>query len=114
MQKLLITLFALSVLSVSGCGLPSSWVYKIDVQQGNVVTQEMLAKLRPGMEKREVAAVLGTPLLIDPFHPQEWVYAYTEQVAGGPREQRAIKMHFENDRLARVGGDVRTPPAAGR
>jgi outer membrane protein assembly factor BamE len=114
MQKLLITLFTLSVLWVSGCGLPSSWVYKIDVQQGTVVTGEMLAKLRPGMEKREVAAVLGTPLLIDPFHPQEWVYVYTEQAAGGPREQRVVKVHFEKDRLTRVGGDVRTATAAGR
>jgi outer membrane protein assembly factor BamE len=114
MQKLLITLCALPVMFLGACSLPAAWVYKIDVQQGNVVTQDMLGKLRPGMEKREVAAVLGTPLLIDPFHPQEWVYVYTDQIAGGSRKERVIKVFFKNDRLERVAGDVREASAAAR
>jgi outer membrane protein assembly factor BamE len=114
MQKLLITLCALSLIFLGGCSLVSSWVYKIDVQQGNVVTQDMIAKLRPGMDKREVAAVLGMPLLIDPFHPQEWVYAYTDQIGGGRRTERVIKVFFENDHLARVAGDVREASAPAR
>jgi outer membrane protein assembly factor BamE len=111
MQKLLIPLLMVPFLCLGSCSLVSSWVYKIDVQQGNVVTRDMLAKLRPGMDKREVAAVLGTPLLTDPFHPQEWVYVYTDQLGAGTRKERVVKVYFENDRLARVGGDVRGAPA---
>jgi outer membrane protein assembly factor BamE len=110
MQKLLIPSLILPLLCLNSCSLVSSWVYKINVQQGNVVTQDMIEKLRPGMDKREVAAVLGTPLLTDPFHPHEWVYVYTDQLGAGRREERVIKVYFEKERLARVGGDVRASP----
>jgi outer membrane protein assembly factor BamE len=107
MQKLIVTLPALAVLVLSACSMLSPWVYKIDVQQGNIVTQDMLNKLRPGMEKREVMAILGTPLLTDPFHPQEWIYVYTLQIGGGRREERMIKVSFKDEHLARVAGDIR-------
>ncbi|RME33385.1 MAG: outer membrane protein assembly factor BamE, partial [Gammaproteobacteria bacterium] len=88
------------------------WVYRIDVQQGNVVTQEMLAQLRPGMDKRKVRYIMGTPLVIDTFHQDRWDYIYSYR--GGrswTREQRRVSLYFEDDRLVRVEGDVR--PAQG-
>ena len=58
-------------LLVSGCS-----VYKVEVQQGNVVTQEMIDKLKPGMTRSQVRFVLGTPLITDAFHPERWDYYY--------------------------------------
>ena len=50
--------------------------YKIDVQQGNFLDQEMVAKLKPGMTRSQVRFLLGTPLIADPFHPDRWDYVY--------------------------------------
>jgi len=86
-------------------------VYKIDVQQGNVVTQDMLAQLEPGMDRARVRYIMGTPLVVDVFHQDRWDYVYTEQKRGGDRLQRRVSLYFENDRLKRVAGDVK--PARG-
>ncbi len=86
-------------------------VYKIDVQQGNVITQDMLAQLEPGMDKAKVRYIMGTPLVVDVFHQDRWDYVYTEQKRGGHRLQRRVSLYFRNDRLERVAGDVK--PAAG-
>jgi outer membrane protein assembly factor BamE len=83
-------------------------VYKIDVQQGNVVTQDMLAQLTPGMEKNKVRIIMGTPLIVDVFHQDRWDYVYTTQEGGGIRGQRHVAIFFRNDRLVRVEGDVKT------
>ncbi len=83
------------------------FVYRIDVQQGNVVTQEMLAQLQPGMEKSKVRFIMGTPLIVDTFHTNRWDYLYSMQEGGtGTREQRRITLYFEDDKLARVEGNV--------
>jgi outer membrane protein assembly factor BamE len=108
MQKSIIILCFSSVLVAAGCSLPSSWVYKIDVQQGNVITQDMVDKLKAGMDPQQVRAILGTPLLIDPFHPQRWDYLYSFAPGGGHREQRRITVVFDNEKLVRVQGDIRT------
>jgi outer membrane protein assembly factor BamE len=80
--------------------------YKIDVQQGNVVTQDMVAKLRPGMTKAQVRYILGTPLLTDIFHGNRWDYVYRYQKDGKLTEERRLFVYFEGDLLVRVGGDV--------
>lgn len=80
--------------------------YKIDVQQGNVVTQEMVAKLRPGMTKAQVRFILGTPLLVDIFHGNRWDYVYRYQKDGKLTEERKLSVFFEGDLLRKVGGDV--------
>jgi outer membrane protein assembly factor BamE len=90
-----------------GCSaIPAPWVYKIDIQQGNIITQDMLDQLKPGMGPQEVRAILGTPMLTDPFHPERWDYVYNFQPGGKRRQQRRITLIFENDRLARVEGDI--------
>ena len=94
-------------LALAGCiSVPTPGVYKIDVQQGNVITAEMLAALEPGMEKRKVRFLLGTPLVTDTFDPDRWDYIYSFQEGGGERVQRHVVAIFEDDRLLRVEGDV--------
>lgn len=82
-------------------------VYRIDVQQGNVINQEQLAALEPGMEKRKVRFILGTPLVADAFNQDRWDYYYSLEKRGDERVQRVISVFFADERLVRVGGDVR-------
>lgn len=86
--------------------LPSVTPYKMDIQQGNVVTQEMVAKLKPGMTRQQVRFALGTPLVVDPFRTDRWDYVYLYEKAGRTTEQRHIAVIFKDDKLARIEGDV--------
>jgi len=81
-------------------------LYKTDIQQGNVIEQKMIDKLRPGMEKSKVEFIMGTPVIIDPFHNNRWEYIYSFQKGGGVREQRHITIHFIDDKLDHVSGDI--------
>lgn len=81
-------------------------VYKIGIPQGNIITQEMVDQLRPGMTKRQVIFVMGTPLVRDPFHQNRWDYVYNYQPGGGVRGQERITIFFDaNDQLTRFTGD---------
>lgn len=107
MQKLLITIALCASLIVTGCSVISMpGAYKIDIQQGNVITQEMVEKLKPGMSKSQVRFALGTPLLVDVFHQDRWDYVYSIQKGGNERQQRRLALFFENDQLARIEGDI--------
>ena len=81
-------------------------VYRIDIQQGSIIDSEMLARLKPGMDKNQVHFIMGTAPLIDPFHTNRWDYVYTYSKGGRQREQRHITLHFEDDKLAYIDGDV--------
>ncbi|MEJ2094658.1 MAG: outer membrane protein assembly factor BamE [Gammaproteobacteria bacterium] len=83
------------------------FVYRIDIQQGNSVDQKMIDKLRPGMDKNQVRFILGTPLISDPFHPERWDYLYSMEPGGDERSQRHITLHFNNDKLKYITGDVK-------
>ena len=97
----------LLVVLAGGCvKVPTPEVYKLDIQQGNVVTEEMLARLEPNMEKRKVRFLLGTPLVIDTFNEDRWDYVYSFQAGGGDRIQQHIVLIFEGDRLKRIEGDA--------
>ncbi|MEK7261316.1 MAG: outer membrane protein assembly factor BamE [Pseudomonadota bacterium] len=94
-------------------------VHKLDIQQGNVVTQEMVDKLKPGMTRAQVRFVLGTPLVTDTFHRDRWDYFYSFKVgAEGVAETRRLTLTFQDDVLRSVQGDVavknpsETAPAA--
>jgi outer membrane protein assembly factor BamE len=101
-------LFALSL--AGGCSyvprIPGVTPYKIDIQQGNYISQEMVSQLKPGMSKDQVRNVLGTPLLTDIFHAERWDYLYWREAPNGKRESRRLVVFFDDNRLARVGGDV--------
>jgi outer membrane protein assembly factor BamE len=93
-------------LTLSACG---SVVYHMEVQQGNVVTQESVARLKPGITKDQARFVLGTPLVADIFHADRWDYVYTLQPArqSSIKEERRVTLFFDKDgRLERVEGDV--------
>lgn len=80
--------------------------YKIDIQQGNVITQDMVAKLQPGMTKSQVRYVLGSPPITDMFHADRWDYVYLLRKAGKLVEERKLTLFFHDDQLTRVAGDV--------
>ncbi len=86
--------------------------YRIDIQQGNVVTQEMVAKLQPGMTRAQVRFALGSPLIVDPFRTDRWDYVYMLQRQGKDVERRQITVIFDDDKLVRVEGDVAAAPSA--
>lgn len=89
-------------------------VYRISVMQGNVIEQDMLDRLKPGMEKHQVKFIMGTPTIIDPFHPDRWDYIYTFTHGADQRHQRHLALYFEDGKLAYLDGDVvtsiRKPP----
>lgn len=82
--------------------------YRIDVQQGNVLTQDMVSQLRPGLTRDQVRFVLGTPLLVDMFHADRWDYVYRLQKGRtGEVELRRFSVFFDGEgKLYRVAGDV--------
>ena len=95
----------------SGCAdynwkLPG--VYRIPVQQGTVIEQSMVNKLKAGMPKDQVKFIMGTPVIVDPFHSNRWEYIYTyKKGSDRVREQRHITLHFdENEQLAHITGDI--------
>ena len=95
----------------AGCaGNKLPGVFRLDIQQGNVITQEMIEQLELGMEKRKVRFILGTPLLTDPFNEDRWDYLYSLKRGNGDRIQRHISLLFENDLLVRIEGDIRGDP----
>lgn len=107
-------LFVLSVLPLlTACANSpdiTSYVtpYRIDIRQGNMVTQEMVAQLKPGLSKDQVRFILGTPLVADMFHADRWDYVYRFRPGRGHKDdqQRHLVVYFADGKLARVGGDV--------
>ena len=73
--------------------------YKIDIQQGNVVTRSMIDQLELGMTRAQVQYIMGTPLLQDTFDRNRWDYVYSNQPGDEARDQRTVTLFFENDRL---------------
>lgn len=106
----------LLVATLAGCSSVPRFIseYKIDVQQGNVLTQDMVSQLKPGLTKDQVRFILGTPVLIDMFHANRWDYAYRLQKGStGEVEMRKFSTFFDaNDKLVRVVGDVAPAEAA--
>ena len=101
----------LIVLLLAGC-VPKLTPYKMDIQQGNVVTQEMMSKLQPGMTPSQVRFILGTPLVVDAFHKDRWDYIYRYSRGGEVQEHRRIVIVFQDDKLLRIEGDIVAAKAA--
>jgi outer membrane protein assembly factor BamE len=95
-------------LLVAGCNLLAP--YKMDIQQGNVVTQDMVARLETGMTRNQVRFTLGTPLVVDPFRSDRWDYVYQYAKQGAVVEQRRIVVVFKDDKLARIEGNAAPSP----
>jgi outer membrane protein assembly factor BamE len=80
-------------------------VYKIDIEQGNIITQEMVDQLKPGMSRSQVRYIMGTPLITDTFNPDRWDYLYSIQRKGKQREQEHLILGFDGDKLVSISGD---------
>jgi outer membrane protein assembly factor BamE len=98
----------IAVALLGGCGLriPGVTPFKMEIQQGNYVTQEMVSALRSGMGKEQVRQILGTPLLADAFHSERWDYVYWREDEWGKREQRKLAVFFMDGKLIRLEGDI--------
>jgi len=106
-------LAVVSTVLLGGCQTVSEYipqvdslaVYKIDVNQGNYLSQDMVDKLKVGMTKPQVKVVLGTPLVTSAFRDNRWDYVYEFARQGRVREHRQFTVYFDQDKLARWEGD---------
>jgi outer membrane protein assembly factor BamE len=110
MRHFLITALFLSL--AAGCAGGKISPYRIDVQQGNALDEESVARLKPGLSRSQVRFLLGTPLVVDPFHADRWDYVYLYHKAGRLTEQKRVTLFFEGETLARIEGDVPAPSEA--
>jgi len=110
MRRSRLLLVAASCALIAACSYKPSFIneYKIDIQQGNVLTQEMVAQLKPGQTRDQVRFLLGTPLVSDIFHLQRWDYIYRYKSGKtGEVESRKLTVFFDGEgRLERVSGDI--------
>jgi outer membrane protein assembly factor BamE len=117
-RSLLALLAPLALLALSGCSAPSLSMsspetlfgllkpYQMDVVQGNVVTQEVVAQIQPGLGRTQVREILGSPLLADTFHADRWDYVFTIRRQGVPYQQRRVTVFFKNDVVERFEADA--------
>ncbi|MDA9664359.1 outer membrane protein assembly factor BamE [bacterium] len=112
-MRIIPTLLISLTLLTSGCGwIKFPGVHKVSIIQGNIVDQEMIDKLLPGMTKSQVQFVLGTPLIADSFAQQRWDYLYTRLSPIGEKTEERVTIYFDsNDNLLRMSGDY-LPTAA--
>jgi outer membrane protein assembly factor BamE len=121
MQKVLRCLIVGAALALAACATPKSeepqfqtsaldklpFVYRMTVQQGNIITDEMVDRLQPGMTKSQVRFLLGTPMLTDIFHTDRWDYTYTIRRGHAPMKETRLTLFFKDDSLVQVQGDLR-------
>lgn len=91
----------LALAPLSGCGL----IYKVDAQQGNLFDKSTVEALKPGMSKRQVLLVMGSPSVISPFDQDRWDYVSTIRRGRGKMASKDLTLYFENDALAKIDGD---------
>ncbi len=94
----------LTALAACGSNFGFPGVYRINVEQGNVVTEEMVEQLRPGLNRRQVRYIMGTPLIEDAFHDNRWDYRYLLRNGNESLSETQLTLWFEGDELARVEG----------
>lgn len=105
MRRFLFSILFFSLLA--GCSSVQKFgPHRIDVQQGNALDPENVARLKPGLSRSQVRFLLGTPLVVDPFRNDRWDYVYVFYEAGTLIEQKKITLFFDGDTLARIEGDV--------
>lgn len=94
----------ISLIFVSLLLASCSWLmpHKVEIRQGNLISPEMLARVKVGMTQTQVKAVLGNPLINDPFHANRWDYVYRFTQEGKLVEEKRLTLYFENDNLQRI------------
>ena len=99
MRKAFVVLLA--ALLLSGCG----FIYRQPVFQGNLLDKANVEQLKPGMSKSQVIALIGDPVIADPFHHERWDYAASEKRGHGKTEVKNLTLWFEGDSLAKMEGE---------
>ena len=111
MRIIFVTFAAFFLLALSGCGL----VYKMEVNQGNYVTQDMVAKLKEGQSRQQVRLALGTPTTESVFHKNRWDYAYSLERRGRSITSHKLTLSFDGDTLKSwTVADLPTSPVVDR
>lgn len=110
--NLRLALLMLAIGALPGCSylkLPET--HRVSVQQGNIITQDMVDQLRPGMTRSQVRFILGTPLIADTFTPDRWDYFYSLKRPNRKELRERLSVQFVNDKLAGLTGDYMPNPA---
>ncbi|MEP6657454.1 MAG: outer membrane protein assembly factor BamE [Betaproteobacteria bacterium] len=119
-RKFCLPALAAAALSAAGCATLDTYiptarsfgVYKLDINQGNFLTQDLVDKLKVGQTKPQVRTVLGTPLITSAFRDNRWDYVYEFTRQGRVTEHRNFVVYFVDDKLARWEGDEMPTSAA--
>jgi outer membrane protein assembly factor BamE len=106
MTALMLSLGACSIQQTRDSRIAELEPYKIEVRQGNWITPEMVAQLKPGMSREQVRFVLGSPLLSDVFHADRWDYVYAFRSSKGVQQEQRFTVFFSQGKLVRSEGDV--------
>jgi len=100
-------LIAVAAFALAAC------VYRIDIQQGNLLDEEDINQVDLGMTRSQVQFLLGTPMVSDSFHRDRWDYAYYYRRGRSPdADRRWVVVYFENDRVQRIERDIELQPAS--
>lgn len=94
-----------ALLSLGGCSVLDSMVYRIDIPQGNYLEQDDVDKLRVGMTEEQVIYVLGKPVAENSFDSDRWVYLYNMNPNSGKAYRKELILSFNNKRLTDLSGD---------
>ncbi|UTW46536.1 outer membrane protein assembly factor BamE [bacterium SCSIO 12696] len=104
-------LIILLVSVIAGCkNFAFPGVHKIVIEQGNIITQDMVDQLQPGLTREQVRFILGTPLVADTFTSNRWDYLYSLDRRKGSKETSRLSVFFEGDSLVRFSGDFIPTP----
>ncbi len=91
----------IAIVALSGC------LYRMDIPQGNRIEPELVSQLEIGMSREQVKFLLGSPAIVDPFHPDEWHYVYYHKYGrSGVVEKRTMVLRFRDGQLAAVDGSL--------
>lgn len=104
-MRIKITILSIMLASCSEMAMPKLFTlnpYTIQVRQGNLITPEMLDKVRVGLPGAQVRAILGAPLIEDPFHANRWDYVYYLKQGDQLADMQRLTLYFKDDKLARI------------
>lgn len=97
-MKIVVFAVCVALIGLTGC-------YKVPVQQGNILKQEDIDEIKPGMTRQQVAIVLGTPTIADPFNQDRWDYINTNKFGGEFEKLKKFSLFFEDNKLVRTEGN---------
>lgn len=108
-------LLVVALAGLSGCSyFQFPGVHRVEVQQGNIITEDMVAQLRTGMTKSQVRYIMGTPLIADTFDQDRWDYYYSRKKGNKEAEQKSVTVFFINGKLSKVVEDAPATEEKGR